>query len=624
MCGIVGLWNRNGKPVRPELITRMRDTMTVRGPDDAGLWTENGIGLGHRRLSIIDLSPLGHQPMFDEETGSAIIFNGEVYNFQEIRDELEALGVRFKSRTDTEVLLKAYRVWGEECVKRFVGMFALAIWDKRNQQLFLARDRLGIKPLYYFQNENMFVFASRLGALNAHPDCPAEIDHEALGLYLEVGFVPSPWSILKGVKKLRPGHTLLIARNKVRETCYWSLDELKIDRSLERTSEREIEERLDLLLRQAVKLRLIADVPLGAFLSGGIDSSLVVALMKQVSGRTPKTFTIGFNEKGFDESSHAAAISRHLGTEHHEKIMGSRDLLDLLDQNTLQYDEPFADWSSLPTMMVSRFAREHVTVCLSGDGGDELFAGYHYYPLVSRLRFFGYLPHPLKSGLSGLLEKTGHHGLTLLGKTIRRETRVRGFAFMRSMIKDFGRENLFDSPSLDLETLFSRRAQGFSRLDEVSKTCRLDLAYYLPDDILQKVDVASMAYSLEARVPILDHRVVEFSQSLPIRFKLKFGQTKRLLKKVLGRYVPRELFERPKRGFCVPIDHWFRAELRDMLLDELSPAHLQQFPGLKPEGVSRVVDLHLSGKRNTHPLLWVLLSLVRWKQEFSKRRPFPG
>ena len=614
MCGIVGWWQKDGSGVDKNLLVRMRDKLINRGPDDAGVWINESIGFGHRRLSILDLSPLGHQPMIDNDSGLVITYNGEVFNFKDIRKELEQKGISFKSETDTEVILKAYKTWGPDCLKKFVGMFAFAIWNSKDQSLFLARDRIGIKPLYYQITDHSVLFSSRLSPLVIHPACSKELDPEALGLYLEIGFVPSPWSIFKGIKKLKPGHFLLIRKNEVKEECYWNIDQISIDPSLEKASEQELVQRLDSLLRDSVKLRMISDVPLGAFLSGGIDSSLVVALMSQVSTTPPKTFTIGFNESEYDESPYATEIAKHLGTEHHQRIMKSQDLIHLLEDNTRNYDEPFADWSSLPCMMVSRFAREKVTVCLSGDGGDELFAGYHYYNILSKLKPIYHSPEFLRKTIGSMISGIKNHRFALLAKSLMQKDIIEAFAFMRTMLKDYGRNTLFKKNTLTVKALFSQRAENFSLSDPVSKACRLDCCYYLPDDILQKMDIASMAFGLEARVPLLDHRIIEFSQTLPLDLKLRHGSTKFLLKKVLAQYVPPHFFERPKKGFCVPIREWFRGELKDLLLHELSSEKIKAFGFLNDKGVKRLIDLHLSEKRDTHPMLWVLLSLLRWNK----------
>lgn len=598
-------------------LVHMRDRLVSRGPDDAGVWTDRDVGLAHRRLSILDLSPLGHQPMVDETTGSVIVYNGEVYNFREIREQLEARGVAFKSQTDTEVLLKAYRVWGTSCLERFNGMFAFAIWDAQRRGLFVARDRVGIKPLYYHAGPDVFLFASRLKALLANPACPHDIDPDALGLYLDLGYVPAPWSILQNVRKLEPGHFLWVTGKETRDECYWSIAQVPIDKSLEGASDREAVDRLDALLKDSVSLRLISDVPLGAFLSGGIDSSAVAAIMTQCSSTPPKTFTIGFQEQRYNEAPYAREISRFLGTEHYERDMRGDDLLALLDDFHEHYDEPFADSSSLPTMMVSRFAREHVTVALSGDGGDELFAGYPQYDVLAWLKY-GFLAPPLLRRLAGqMLARFGNHRTAMLGSSLVQTDRLGSFAYIKSILKTARREWLYDGGDWHAETLFRERSGQFGTMDMISRVSRLDMSYYMVDDILQKVDVASMSTGLEARVPILDHRIAEFALSLPISFKRRRGKGKWLLRQVLARYLPRELFERPKSGFCVPIDEWFRGELKEMLQDELSPSRIRDFGLLSADAVDNLLQTHLSGKRNTHPILWALLCLLAWKDRLD-------
>ncbi|MFC1646053.1 asparagine synthase (glutamine-hydrolyzing), partial [Candidatus Omnitrophota bacterium] len=509
MCGIVGIHNYNKQPVSAQLLTTMRDAMYSRGPDDAGIWLNDSVGFGHRRLSIIDLSSKGHQPMVDEKTGSVIIYNGEVYNYQSIRNDLKNCGMQFHSRTDTEVVLKAFRQWGHTCVSKLNGMFAFAIYDKKRNGIFLARDRIGIKPLYYYYDEKTLIFASRLTPLMIHPACPDDIDTDALSLYVDLGFIPAPWSIIKGIKKLKPGHTLWIDEKGLQESCYWNLDSIPIDHTLQKASNHDLVDRLDMLLHNAVQSRLISDVPLGVFLSGGIDSTLITALMCRHSQTSPKTFTIGFEEKQYDESSYARSIAQHLGTDHSEMIMKSSDLLPLLDDNTVYYDEPFADYSSLPTMMVSRFARKAVTVCLSGDGGDELFAGYHSYLIPLYLQNLYRTPYSLRSYLGKFITRTVPPKFKIIGQGLSQGDMFDSFTFIRSITREHKRQSFFETNALRIEDLFKKRAALFPKIDEISKFCRLDISYYLPDDILQKVDVASMSVSLEARVPLLDHRIVE-------------------------------------------------------------------------------------------------------------------
>ena len=622
MCGIAGRisWEPGG--VRPEALERACERMAFRGPDDRGLWIDPGrrVGLSHRRLAILDLSPAGHQPMVQEQGPYAIVLNGEVYNYRELKAELASLGHAFTSETDTEVVLKAYVQWGCDAVRRFIGMFAFAVWDGPNRALFLARDRIGVKPLYYLSDRAGFAFASRLSPLLDLTDGPRRIDREALGLYLDAGFVPAPWSMVEGVRKLPPGHSLWIQEGTVRLHAYWSPDAVQPDRSLEGAGEAELAERLDGLIRESIRMRLVSDVPLGAFLSGGIDSSTVVALMKEVSGAAPRTFTIGFDDPDLDESAPAREVARHLGTEHHERRMTGRDLLDLLPDHAMHFDEPHADWSSLPTRLVSRFARERVTVALSGDGGDELFAGYPQYRLVARLSPLLGVPRLLRRPLSGLLSAFGSGRARHLGEFLALPDRSGAFAFLRSMIRGADRAALAPRQGPALADLFRERARGFPALDPVAAACRLDLSYYLPDGLLQKLDVASMSASLEAREPLLDHRLVEFALSLPTSWKMNGGATKLLLRRVLARYLPPSLFDRPKRGFGAPLHRWFRHELKDMIQDDLSPSRLARVEPIDPLEVRRLLDLHLSGRRDTHAALWTLWSLVRWEEQILRGR----
>lgn len=616
MCGIVGIWNKNNESVSPWLLTIMRDTMFSRGPDDSGVWIKGNIGFAHRRLSILDLSQLGHQPMIDEETGTVIIHNGEVYNFSEIKTELQSYGFSFKSKTDTEVILKSYKKWGVACLKKFNGMFSFAIWDPIKRAIFIARDRIGIKPLFYYSNDNVFIFASRLSPLMRNKAIPKDINEEALGYYLDAGFIPAPLTILKGLRKLEPGHFLWVEKNSVSNKSYWSLDKIEIDNSLESSNENALTEKLETLLIDSVKKRLISDVPLGAFLSGGIDSSLIVALMNKCSSTTPMTFTIGFDEKQYNESLYAKQIASYLKTDHHDKIMTSNDLLSLFDDNAKYYDEPLADCSSLPTMMLSRFAKEKVSVCLSGDGGDEQFAGYHSYFVPYYLRHLFKLNFKARTIMGVALSKTGVHKLALLGDCLAKKNLLDCFTFTHRLIQKDIRQSIFRGG--DIEDLFSKRISQYSNLDEISQFARTDLNYYLPDDILQKVDVASMSCGLEVRVPLLDYRIVEFSQKLPLKFKLKGMKTKYLLKKVLSKHIPQKLIDRPKRGFVAPINKWFRSSLKDMVQDELSPNQLRKFGYLNLESVNNLVNQHLTNKKDNSKIIWGLLSLLKWNNNFRK------
>jgi len=611
MCGIAGFWNLDGAEADETVAKIMRDRLRSRGPDDAGTWVQGDVAFAHRRLSILDLSSAGHQPMSDGR-GRVITYNGEVFNFVELRAELNRFGHVFKTGTDTEVLLAAYHQWGERCVDRFLGMFAFAIWDQQRGGIFLARDRLGKKPLYYHHSSHhCFAFASRLGSLVLHPGCPRELDPEALALYLEAGYVPAPLAMLRGVRKLRAGHTMWVDRTRVVESCYWSVDGVEVDDDLTRRPH-EVVERLASLIDNSVKDRLVSDVPLGALLSGGTDSAAVVAAMRRVSDAPPLTFTIGFEEGAYDESGAAAEVAALLGTRHHSKIMRSADLLALLDEHAVHYDEPFADWSSLPTMLVSRFAREHVTVCLSGDGGDELFSGYPYYNYLRRLGQVFDAPPFMRRVAGYALRRAGRHRLSLLGSALLQPDLLAAFAFMRSFRKDLGVGVLAGPYQQGMAALYAKRAARFPAMDLVSTASRLDIVYYLADDILQKVDVASMSVGLETRTPLLDHRIVEFALSIPQAVKVRGGQTKWPLKQVVSRSLPDRLVLRPKSGFGAPIREWFRADLRAELRESLSAERLSVIPEIDAKVIQSLLDLHLSGKRDTHPLLWSVLTLVRW------------
>ncbi len=623
MCGIIGCWHKNKEPVSESLLFSMRDRMFSRGPDDAGVWfnDDKTIALGHRRLSILDLSSLGHQPMKSAFGDNVITYNGEIYNYLEIRKELEKDGFCFKSNCDTEVVIASYQKWGMNCVKHFNGMFVFAIWDNAKRGMFLARDRIGKKPLYYFNDENRFLFASQISSLLLHPACPREVEKNALSYYLQIGFVPAPLSMVKNVVKMQAAHVLWIDSSGITEQCYWNADMFSIDPSLESVNEKDIIDKFDFLLRDAVRKRLLSDVPLGAFLSGGIDSSLVTSLMCQVSSNRPKTFTIGFDNEKFNEAPFAREVAQYLNTDHYEKIMTPEDLLNLMEDNTFHYDEPFADWSSLPTMLLSKFTRSSVTVALSGDGGDELFAGYHYYSILKILHHMKKIPSQLRLGISKILKSSGQHQFILLGNAMENKSAIDSFAFMRTMSKDFDIGWLMEERGNTISDLFSERNNTFPTEDDVSRACRLDMAYFLTDDILKKVDVASMAASLEVRSPILDYRIVEFALSLPVKYKLRGLTSKYLMKKILGRYLPQNLIKRKKKGFVLPLHQWFRHELKDMLLSELCRSKVEQFPGLRFDAVKQLVDIHLSGKRDTHPMLWSLICLIRWNE---KIRNFPA
>lgn len=642
MCGIAGIWDPNG--VALEVTARaMADAVRHRGPDGDGVWVdrEAGVALAHRRLAIIDLTPTGAQPMASANGRYVITFNGEIFNFQDLRGELGAAGQHFRGTSDTEVILEGCVRWGiDATIRRLVGMFAFALWDRDERRLHLVRDRLGIKPLYYLQRAKRLLFGSELKALRAAPGWRPDIDRSAVVGFLRHGYVPSPLAIYQDVAKLPPGsHLTVDAGGTATLGRYWDVRQVAAQglAVAERTplSAGEAEERLDSLLREAVRLRMIADVPLGAFLSGGIDSSTVVALMQAQSTRPVKTFSIGFREAGYDESGHARAVAQHLGTDHTELIVEPRHALDTIPRIAEWYDEPFADSSQIPTFLVSELARRHVTVALSGDGGDELFAGYNRYFWGTRLwNAARSIPHPLRKGLAGAIHRApvglwdglgsilpGRFCPPQLGDKLRKVAILLAAAgpdaIYRSLVSQW--DDPLDivgdgtEPATPLwDAAMAQTVPGFMERMQL-----LDFMTYLPDDILTKVDRATMAVSLEGRVPLLDHRVVEFAWTLPRSLKVGGGAGKWLLKRVLGRYVPPALTERPKMGFGVPIDSWLRGPLRDWAEDLLSPAALMADGIFRVEPIRALWQAHLSGAVAGQYRLWPVLIFQAWRRRWA-------
>lgn len=637
MCGIAGFLNGSpaaGQSDMSAVATRMANTMVSRGPNDSGAWIdrENGIGLAHRRLAVIDLSASGHQPICSSDGRYVLVYNGELYNFQELKAELEATGQTFRGHSDSEVLVEACAAWGvAPAIERFLGMFAFGVWDRQERQLTLVRDRLGIKPLYWAHFGHVFLFGSELKALRAHPEFQTQINREAVAAFMRFNYVPAPHSIYKNVYKLEPGCLLHIRpQQSPRIDRYWDIRDVAqrgVAAPLDMT-DAEALARFEEVLGDAVQRRMVADVPLGAFLSGGIDSSTIVALMQKHSSRPVKTFTIGFREADHDESGYAKAVGQHIGTQHQELIIEPRHVGELIPRLPEWYDEPFADTSQVPTCLVSQLAQHEVTVSLSGDGGDEVFAGYKRYLKVDRLwRQTVWMPKPLRHCLS--------HAIGQLPPLLERSlTRQRGTKLARQA-QQFAQALSLDDAHLWNRHLL-RRWEDPLRLvtgvsapsvvwnepaveelpDLVTRMQLFDTIGYLPDNNLTKIDRASMAVSLEVRVPILDHRVVEFAWSLPRHLKVRNGEGKWLLRQLLYKYVPRSLVERPKRGFGVPLEGWLSGPLRDWAEELLSERALQTAGLLDPRPVRQKWSEHVSGRGNWKRPLWNVLMLQAWHQHW--------
>jgi asparagine synthase (glutamine-hydrolysing) len=646
MCGIAGFLDtgcRSGNRSLQDIVLGMTNRLRHRGPDDVGTWTdaEMGIALGHRRLSILDLSPEGRQPMRSACGRYVISFNGEIYNFRALRAELESFGYTFRGRSDTEVMLSCISHWGIwSALKRFNGMFAFALWDRQERRLHLVRDRMGEKPLYYGWSGRTFVFGSELKALRAHPDFDRAIDREALRQYVVNNYVPAPRSIYRGISKLLPASLLTLewgeAGASPKIAPYWSLDRAVEDGLAEpfAGTDDEAVEYLDGLLRDAVKLRMESDVPLGAFLSGGIDSSTIVALMQAQSSRPVRTFTIGFHETGYNEAKEAMAVARHLGTAHTELYVTPEETMGVIPRLPTLYDEPFSDQSQIPTYLVSELARRDVTVALSGDGGDELFGGYGRYFFVEKVwRSLRWMPGPARTLLARALKRVPKQSWQALGQSlgpflpdrIRKLNLGEKVHTIAGLLATTSSEAVYEFLTAqwrDLDTLLVAPSEM-----STGGTCRIpwkplptiwhsmmysDTMSYLPDDILAKVDRASMGVGLEARVPLLDHRVVECAWRLPLGMKIRHGRGKWLLRKLLHRYVPASLIERPKMGFGVPIDSWLRGPLREWAEELIDEKRLRDQGFFHPEPIRSKWAEHLSGTSNGQYPLWAILMFQAW------------
>ncbi len=634
MCGICGkIYFDRSRPVDERLIRQMTDVLQHRGPDDSGVFVSGSIGLGHRRLSIIDLSAAGRQPMANEDGSLQIVLNGEIYNYKELRPELEAQGHIFSSQTDTEVVVHLYEQEGPACVQRLRGMFAFAVWDARRQELFLARDRVGKKPLSYAIVDGSLIFASELKSLLKDPALASEVDPVALHHYLTYQYVPGPQTIFKGVHKLPPAHTLLLRNGNIKTERYWQLsytDQLQLP---------QLEDYCDQLrhvFTEAVKIRLRSDVPLGAFLSGGVDSSATVAVMAQLLDRPVKTFSIGFDDKDFDELQYAGMVARQYGTEHTEFVVRP-EAVKILPTLIYHYDEPYADSSAIPTYYVSKLTREHVTVALNGDGGDESFAGYERYWADALAARYEHIPRLLREGICGaanLLPYREHRWS--FSRRLRRflngvadepaRRYVRWLCYFSNDMKDDLYSAAFkqamaghDSVSLTEAAYAESNAPTL-----LEKQLYADVTMYLPYDLLVKVDIASMANSLEARSPFLDHKVMEFAARLPAHLKLRSGQGKFLLKKAFEPMLPREVLYRKKMGFGVPISRWLRSDLKQPAYDILLDSRTIGRGYFKREAVQQLLDDHVSMRADHSYRLWALLWLELWHRMFVDKSDVLG
>lgn len=652
MCGITGIIsasNYNSDSLK-RIVTSMCNAILHRGPDDSGIWVDAAaqVALGHRRLSIIDLSAHGHQPMMSNCGRYVLAFNGEIYNHRLIRETLENEGnlvAPWRGNSDTESLLAGFASWGlEATLQRAIGMFAIAVWDRELNTLTLARDRLGEKPLYYgWQGQGqgaVFLFGSELSALRRHPKFSANINRNALMLYMRHNCIGGASSIYCGISKLLPGHMLTVSSTAPEPVlrAWWSAENVAAHGVAQpfKGSPEDAVAALEILLRDAVGQQMMADVPLGAFLSGGIDSSTIVALMQSLSSRPIKTFTIGFNEEGFNEAMHAKAVAKYLGTDHTELYVSPTQAMDIIPKLPSLYCEPFADSSQIPTYLVSQLAKQKVTVSLSGDAGDELFCGYNRYKLTSQLwRRLSLIPTPMREVVSKLITSIspaawdklgalipGGASYTSFGDKIHKGAGVLASADLKNlylgMISQISNPSEWVIGGLESPEKLISNAPLFAEFNGVEKMMLLDTISYLPDDILAKVDRAAMGVSLEGRVPFLDHRIFEFAWALPLDYKLRDGQTKWPLRQILYRYVPKELIERPKMGFGVPIGDWLRGPLRGWAETLLSEDRLKREGFFYPGIIRAKWAEHLSGKRNWQSQLWTVLMFQAWLEENNR------
>ena len=633
MCRITGFFQRLYSPYKKEeILCKMRDAMIHGGPDDAGEYfdTIDGIGLAQRRLSIIDLSEGGHQPMFFKDY--VIVFNGEIYNYEEIRHELRKLGHDFSTSSDTEVILKAYDHWGYECVHQFRGMFAFAIWDKATKKLVLCRDRVGVKPLYWYHKDDLFMFSSELKAFHEHPAFDKTIDPQTVSLFLQTGYIKSPYCIFKFAHKMMPGSYLEIdSTGQIKTWKYWDVREKYLEAQPNNKSEKELINECETLLKESFQLRMVADVPLGMFLSGGIDSSLVTALLQDQSSRPLNTFTIGFDDPKYNEAPHAKKVAHHLGTNHTELYCSEKHFEEIIDLLPEIYDEPFGDSSGIPTFLVAKLAKEKVKVSLSADGGDEIFTGYNRYLFAEKMYSkLQYLPHFTKKLMAEYISKLDigkvntFLSMVPLPQNYKKNIDARLPKLVSVLTAEDKMDFLYNSTMFinknDLKKLHSveRNVNIFDKNLRLKHNLTyaafgvVDIESYLEGDILTKVDRATMRVALEGREPFLDHKIIEFAMSLPDHMKLRDGKTKWILRQILYKYVPKDVIERPKMGFAVPIEKWLHTILKNDLQKISTDQEFLNLFSLHQQEIDRLIGAYLNNKGHNSYIIWNLYCLHKW------------
>jgi asparagine synthase (glutamine-hydrolysing) len=631
MCGILGKVTFSGRHESAVEFTYALNQLINRGPDDSGVFEDcltnnRRISLGHRRLSILDLSDAGHQPMISPSSGTVCVYNGEIYNFKDIRNQLRALGHEFHSECDTEVVIAAYDEWGSDFLDQFIGMFAVAIYDPKRQRLLLARDRLGIKPLYLYSDGNQLAFSSEVSALAALPTLKLEVRPDAVHHLLLYGYIPAPLSIYRNVEKIKPGHKVVVdlSDQKTVHQQYWDAVHYYA-RPANFRSEEEVVEAITAELKDAVNRRLISDVPIGAFLSGGIDSSLIAAFMQELSSSPIKTFTIGFSDSDFDEAPYAKRMAEYLGTEHTELYIDEHSVLDIAQNTSNYFDEPFADTSAVPTLALSRMTRQHVTVALSGDGGDELFWGYNNYAFASFRRYdeLRNVPRSLRLIAAQILQLLPSNAMQSRGFQLKFRDFVEFYLRNHQLSLKVMYPGLHPcNPEFEdiLDTVNRRIYERLENIPRDSVTGAMDLHTYLPDDILAKVDRATMSVGLEARVPMLDHNVVQLAASIPTEYKTRNGQLKYLLRLVLSQQVPQDIWDRPKKGFGIPISRWLRTSLRDWAHEELFSSETSLNSWIDKSEMRRAFSDHQEGRVDNKRLIWAGLQLSGWDQRMRRIR----